>query len=220
MALKTIEYNISEWMVNPAEISIESDDRVSMRVKRNIYKNLRRSWEDIHIIDAVVHYLSHVKIWEDFLNKEGDFCCVLDKMEIDKSHIFNHGDFDIFLLDYKNVEMENETGDIKNFRGLNSYIISRKCINRLIKYLYPIQVKLDSFICIYKEIFGLKIVADLKYVNVSKDKLKFLEDDCPLCDLPNNWNKDNVLIEKWDYYLGRIIQCGVLVAGVYLLASP
>jgi hypothetical protein len=213
MASNIVHYNISERIINPGEISLDNDDRISMRVKRNIYKNLRRSWEDIHTIEAVAHYLSHIKIWEDFLkNDEGEFCCVLrDRRQInDTTYLINKGNFDILLIDYENIVVdENAENNIKTFRGLHSYIISRKCIMRLMKYVYPIQVKLDSFICIYKEVFGLKIVA------IKNGELTFLKEDCFLCDLPNNWNDDNVLIEKWDYYLGRIIQCGVLLAVVY-----
>jgi hypothetical protein len=244
-----VEYRISEWMINPGEISLDSDDRISMRVKRNIYKNLRRSWEDIHVLSAVAEYLSHIRIWEDFLNKmscgnggvcdgndggvgeeghkEETYCFVIGPKkaqgqtleQIQRFEELVRRDFDILLLDCEHIESSGggvSGVSVKTFRGLNSYIISHSCIKKLMKYIYPVQVKLENFILIYREVFGLKIFANITPGGINLGGLK--NDDCPLCDLPNNWNKDNVLIEKWDFYLGRFIQLGVIVAGIYLTA--
>lgn len=225
-----VEYKLSEWMINPGEISLDEDDRISMRVKRNISKKLRRSWEDIHILPPLLQYLSHIKIWRDFLKKDGNYCLVISQNG--KKHsgqdfekfVFSEK-FDILLLDYKNIESDETVSNrdiisVTSFNDLSSYIISRDCITKLMKYVYPVQVKIDSFICIYKEIFGLKIIAFKTRNFNQKDQLKFLEEECALCDLPDDWNINNVLIENWDYYLGRTIQCGVILAGIFVLASP
>ena len=78
MAQKGIQgLSIKRWQgVDGALIDIKNDSRISMRVKRNIEKKLRRSWEDIYTPGAVGCYLSHIEIWK-WLSTSDYTCCIV-----------------------------------------------------------------------------------------------------------------------------------------------
>ena len=57
--------------------------------------------------------------------------------------------------------MDNETGDYRRiespFFGMHSYIISRKCAEKLLNYVMPIEVQIDSFVHIMTSRLGLDV---------------------------------------------------------------
>lgn len=229
---RIVVYKLSDWkMINPLQIDINGDNRISLRVKRNVEKNIRRSWEDIHNIDTVAHYMNHVSIWDDFIKtQQADYLVVLGGNTVldDAIRKFiessSPDEWDLLLLNYKVVHSvaaaalpEGFVG-VEAFRGLGSYVISLNAVKRLMKWIWPIQIRLDSFICIYRIVYGLKIITPVNS-HTGAGQLEFMDGGdlpCALCDIPDNWRKRQIMIKKWDLYFGRMIELGVLLGGLWM----
>lgn len=70
---------VKRWeAVDGATLDINADNRISVRVKRNIGKKLRRAWEDINSPGAVGCYLSHVGLWQWLVQSGTDLCIIME----------------------------------------------------------------------------------------------------------------------------------------------
>lgn len=64
--------------VDGKTIDVETDERISMRTKRNIKFRTRRTHEDIDTVGAIGCYLSHAQIWREFLASGASAVMVLE----------------------------------------------------------------------------------------------------------------------------------------------
>lgn len=64
--------------VDGKTINVETDERISMRTKRNIKFRTRRTHEDIDTVGAIGCYLSHVQIWREFVASGAQAVMVLE----------------------------------------------------------------------------------------------------------------------------------------------
>jgi GR25 family glycosyltransferase involved in LPS biosynthesis len=64
--------------VNGSSLNILSDDRMSLRTKRNIKKHTRRDHEEINTAGGVGCYLSHTGVWKKFLETSEPYAIVFE----------------------------------------------------------------------------------------------------------------------------------------------
>lgn len=179
--------SIKRWQgVDGALIDIKNDRRISMRVKRNIEKKLRRSWEDIYTPGAIGCYLSHIEIWK-WLSTSDYTCCIVleddcivpddfaEKMGKlwEENEAIQNGRYDCCILHRRCGEVDRDAGgaeagagagasdekieEMKWFFNTTGYIITRSCAKKLLEQALPIQVHIDKYIGLYKHVYNLKI---------------------------------------------------------------
>ena len=113
--------------------------------------------------------LSHISLWEMLAQSTNEYMIIFEddikfNDNFDFSSIVFPDSFDLFFLDILWEErrgMDNETGDYRRiespFFGMHSYIISRKCAEKLLNYVMPIEVQIDSFVHIMTSRLGLDV---------------------------------------------------------------
>ena len=234
------DLEVKKWVaVDGARIDLTEDDRVSFRVKRNIAKNLRRSWEDIHTLGAVGCYLSHVGVWKWLAQSNAEACVVLEDDCVvpgdfgeklrrlwEQSGVIRNSRFDICVLHRRCGEVEGNgvTGDeekleaLKSFHNTTAYIITRGCAKKLLEEVFPIQVHVDRMIGLYKSVYGLRVYRVKEdWLNITSSGSKSDIDDnyCEFCDIPSDFNAKYRVMGKTDFILGRLAQ---IVGGVLLVS--
>jgi GR25 family glycosyltransferase involved in LPS biosynthesis len=228
--------DIKRWQgVDGSLIDITNDPRVSMRVKRNIRKKLRRSWEDIYTPGAVGCYLSHMEIWK-WLSTSDSTCCIVleddcvipdnfaEKITTlwEESEIIQNERYDCCILHRRCGKVETNSADanddkveaIEWFFNTTGYIITRNCAKKLMENALPIQVHVDKYIGLYKLIYNLKIYRVREnWLNItSSQSISDIDSkDCDLCRIPSNFTETHRAVEIYDFYLGRISQVVIIV---------
>jgi len=64
--------------VNGSSLNISSEDRMSLRTKRNIKEHTRRDHEELSTAGGVGCYLSHVGVWKKFLETSEPYAVVFE----------------------------------------------------------------------------------------------------------------------------------------------
>lgn len=227
--------DIKRWnAVDGATIDYINDPRVSMRVKRNIIKKLRRSWDDIYTPGALGCYLSHLEIWRWLAKSDSIACVVLeddcvvpsdfsDKLRHlwEESAIIRDGRFDCCILHRKcgEVAQGNMEGDkmiepMEIFFNTTGYIITRSCALKLVENALPIQVHVDKYIGLYKKIYNLKIyrVQENWLSITSSGSVSDIDSkNCEFCNIPSDFTNTHRSLGLYDFYLGRASQGMALV---------
>lgn len=225
---------IQRWdAIDGETLSIKDDARISMRVKRNISKQMRRSWQDIYTNGAVGCYLTHYQIWKWLSSSSEEICIILeddcvvpDDFNIKIRHLWEESEiirmnrFDICILHkgcgeiHKNNEVnmlpsDDKVEPLKWFFNTTGYIITRSCAKRLLEYALPIQIHVDKYIGLYAEIYNLKIyrIRDSWMSIVSSLSKSDIDDkNCDFCKIPSDFNKTHRAIGLYDFYIGRMCQ--------------
>lgn len=107
---------------------------------------------------AIGCYLSHVKIWEDVLQKEHNIALILeDDAKIPSDMLWNLNisivnvpvDWDVVLLGYmcNKCVTHDKYKKVERFMLTHSYIITRRGIEKILqtKSLFPITQQIDSY---------------------------------------------------------------------------
>lgn len=132
---------------------------VSLSSQYNLY-NGRTKFRELPSKGALGCYLSHVTLWKKLLESNNDYMLIfeddiipLDNNLDDKINklILEKDDFDILLLGYKiedkeTIKVSDNLSRCTFFVLLHSYIISKKGAEKLLKYVFPIEMQLDNFI--------------------------------------------------------------------------
>ena len=121
---------------------------------------------------AIGCYLSHVKIWEDIMQKGHDIVLILEddaKVPSDILHKLNQCivqipvDWDVVLLGYICNECVQHNGykKVERFMLTHSYLITRTAIDKILqtKSLFPITQQIDSYM---SELSGVLNIYTLK----------------------------------------------------------
>ena len=104
---------------------------------------------------AIGCYLSHTNIWKDILDNNIKNGLILeDDIIIPKefNNLLNKNikyipdDYDIILLGYKCIDCNSKLNYIKvnKFWLMHSYIITKKCIEKIYNKMFPIKQQIDS----------------------------------------------------------------------------
>jgi glycosyl transferase family 25 len=136
---------------------------VSLSGQYSIY-NGRKEHKELTSKGAIGCYLSHVLLWKKLVESENEYMLIFEDdivpLYINSNEKINellnesNCDFDILLLgcncrDKNKIEVSKNINKCIFFFELHSYIISKKAAKELLKYIYPIDMQIDSYISFY-----------------------------------------------------------------------
>jgi GR25 family glycosyltransferase involved in LPS biosynthesis len=211
--------------VDGQTLDIKTDTRVSTLGRYNIMNNTRRSHDLLDSIGGVGCALSHITLWQNLLKSNDNvFLIVEDDLVLQKGDwekvrqlylqnkwlqdsnkwdIWSVGNLKCIPAD-NDTKRENKFVFCKEFVGFNSYFISRRGAEKLVKEAFPIQQHIDWFTSYYALTHpDFKIVYN-KSFNLDQDPA-FLEkeysdirtkDICYICDIPTDYEKMYTLVSK------------------------
>jgi GR25 family glycosyltransferase involved in LPS biosynthesis len=229
--------------VDGSKIDIMKDDRITFLTKRNIVKKTRRAHEELSTKGGVGCYLSHVQLWQKFLNEshapamlvfEDDVKLTEDSYKnlqtqlLSSPTLQNTNAYDFCILSpssnprytSRSVEFKGEKGldRLNNFTCLVSYIITRKGVEKILPLVFPIESHIDGFISACSSMNVLDVCAPkksmFKYITTKSDI--YDNGGCEICNIPTNFTKDKVIIPKTEYYRYKAEE--TLIIGVLGLA--
>lgn len=218
--------NLRRWSATDGKtLDISGDQRISLRTRHNIGRNMRRSHHEINTPGAIGASLSHYRVWRDMLAGSAPGCIVFeDDVYLDPEvirHIrstYTHAPAsDMFL--FGNAWVHEETAHsgpymrVRSFNGAHAYYISRRCAEIMVANFFPIEQHVEFYVSLTAKQHDLMILRskklDVKYmtqITAQQDSDTFMGDDsCPLCFIPDR--PDGV------YLTGqKIVEMGVAVA--------
>ena len=232
--------------VDGQTLDIKTDPRVTTLCRYNIMNHTRRSHDLLDSIGGVGCALSHITLWQNLLKSNDNvFLVVEDDLVLQKGdwdkvrqlYLQNKGlqdsnSWDIWSIgnlrcipEDKNIKKENKFIFCKEFVGFNSYFISRRGAEKLVKEAFPIQQHIDWYASYYAQTHpDFKIVYN-KSFNLDQDP-ELLEkehsdirtkDTCYICDVPNDYEKMYTLVSKSSISANTVITVmalAILYAGV------
>jgi GR25 family glycosyltransferase involved in LPS biosynthesis len=210
--------NIERWSaVDGKTLDIVNDPRISMIVKYNIANKTRRAHEYINTPGAVGCYLGHASIYEWVLQQnESDVVLVLEddidlpagcyaklKEYIAKTQLIQDpSKWDIWqvgaTINKSTLAPDNFSRDITAFYLTHSYFISRRGAEKFMKYLYPVELHIDGFSSYMASLGLIKIYGSPNALFYQAGSTSDINPghDCPMCDIPNDYDKNFELITK------------------------
>jgi GR25 family glycosyltransferase involved in LPS biosynthesis len=230
--------------VDGKTIDVETDDRISMRTKRNIKFRTRRTHEDIDTVGAIGCYLSHVTIWKEFLASNASAIMVLEDDAmipadfVDRFHTVSKrlseiGDFRscVWSLSGPHAFFERDTNTyiegswIRNVATpTTGYILFRDAAKQLLSVAFPIDnhVDLMTYQATQLDLISTIHAADLilKQVPVTKHDTNIQENSCVICNIPTNPGSKGYLIlspTKQQQLLVGFITMGILIGAYAIL---
>ena len=174
---KTYEFERFEG-VNGSSLSIASEDRMSLRTKRNIKEHTRRDHEELSTAGGVGCYLSHVGVWKKFLETSDPYAIVFEDDAVLYSGFtadFKQGMKETTLLPqipdlwyfsapaewyykYKGqpfppTQRQNIIGPwvTKACSVFTGYFISRRGAEKLLETAFPMDMHIDMYSCLNGE---------------------------------------------------------------------
>lgn len=244
---KKLSGQIKRWnAVDGRTIDWLHDTNVSLLCKKNIKMKSRRSHEELESAGGVGCAYSHIQLWKWLAESQHDMCLIMEddlilpidfsekvQFTFDNSPTIRKRDFDILSLGYIWAVCEKKdiiTGDryirgMTHFTGFSCYLITRDCAKRLLEQCYPIMEHIDVWTGIFKSCYGLR----LAHVNpqwlrlrTNESKTDIHVNGCTTCDIYPGFDKQNILMPYWDYYLMRGAEAIAgfgLCSWVYLMAK-
>ncbi len=229
--------------VDGSKIDIMKDDRITLLTKRNIMKKTRRAHEELSTKGGVGCYLSHVQLWQKFLNESHSSAMLVFEDDVKLSEdsyknlqyllvsspiLQNTNEYDFCILSpssnpiytSRSVEFKGDKklDRLNNFTCLVSYIITRRGAEKILPLVFPIESHIDGFISVCSSMNILNVCAPKKkmfYYNITKSNI-YDNDGCDICDIKPGFSKDNVIIPKTEYYRYKAEEA--LIIGVLGLA--
>jgi GR25 family glycosyltransferase involved in LPS biosynthesis len=211
--------------VDGQTLDIKTDTRVSTLGRYNIMNNTRRSHDLLDSIGGVGCALSHITLWQNLLKSNDNvFFIVEDDLVLQKGDwekvrqlylqnkwlqdsnkwdIWSVGNLKCIPAD-NDIKRENKFVFCKEFVGFNSYFISRRGAEKLVKEAFPIQQHIDWFTSYYALTHpDFKIVYN-KSFNLDQDPALLekeysdirTKDICYICDIPTDYEKMYTLVSK------------------------
>lgn len=218
--------NLRRWSATDGKtLDISGDQRISLRTRHNIGRNMRRSHHEINTPGAIGASLSHYRVWRDMLAGSAPGCIVFeDDVYLDPEVIrhmrstYTHAPAsDMFLFGNAWVHEEMAYSGpymrVRSFNGAHAYYISRRCAEIMVANFFPIEQHVEFYVSLTAKQHDLMILRskklDVKYmtqITAQQDSDTFMGDDsCPLCFIPDR--PDGV------YLTGqKIVEMGVAVA--------
>jgi GR25 family glycosyltransferase involved in LPS biosynthesis len=220
--------NLRRWSATDGKtLDISGDERISLRTRYNIGRNMRRSHHEINTPGAIGASLSHYRVWADMLAGGAPGCIVFeDDVYLDPEVIrhmrstYTHAPAaDMFL--FGNAWIHEETPyeaagqymRIRSFNGAHAYYISRRCAEIMVANFFPIEQHVEFYVSLTAKQHDLVILRskklDVKYmtqITAQQDSDTFMGDDsCPLCFIPDR--PDGVYLSG-----KKMVEMGVAVA--------
>ena len=157
----------------------------------------RCSHEQMNTKGAIGCYLSHVKCWELIIESGCDGAYIFeDDIEFVDNFItkFNKiilpRDCDLFSFGYNWITNPKRCSDglstCKTFTGTQCYFITAKGAEKLLKFVYPIEMQIDGFLSVMNYFNVIKACFSQKPLVIQRnDNSSINYVDCYKCYLPN-----------------------------------
>jgi len=229
-------------------LNIKEDPRVSFFTKRNILLNTRRAHEELSTAGGVGCYLSHVGLWQKFLESSAQVAFILEddnKLPTGIAHtIQSFFDASPILADptqwdfcvlsphpspiYTKIKEpfhgSNTVFRYERFISLAGYMITRRGVERVLPHLFPIESHIDAFLSVASSLNMIDLVGPKKLImNIIETKSDIQDkDQCFICDVDTHYEKDSVIIPKttyWRYQVEEALLLGALAYGMYIAWS-
>jgi len=195
--------------VDGKHLDWEHDERISIHTRNNIAKNFRRSHHEINTLGACGASFSHIGCWKKFLETDEEYCMILeddtklDDTDFAKAILYAKkipSDFDIWLLGCHFGSYSGELyakgspwQTINRFTGAQSYLITRKAAEMLLKECFPIETHIEFYIssCVKLNKMVMLKHKFLRVTQLVEDTMVNDSDTvaiqtCPLCKVPDN----------------------------------
>ena len=136
---------------------------VSLSGQYSLY-NGRKEHKELPSKGAIGCYLSHILLWKKLVESDNDYFLIFENdvvplynnldIKINELIIEINNNFDILLLgcNCRDNVINKVSKNINKcifFFETHSYIISKKAANELLKYIFPIDMQIDSYISLY-----------------------------------------------------------------------
>jgi GR25 family glycosyltransferase involved in LPS biosynthesis len=231
---------IQRWpAVDGKTIDILNDERVSVVAKHNIQKKTRRAHEYLNTPGAIGCYLSHTSVYE-WLAKQNDTDVVLifeDDIALPagcyqalKAYVAANKTlqdatkWDVWQLGpWISEGVADEAAGAGNSRILSyqlahAYLVSKRGAAALLKQIHPIELHIDGYMSFLSQIGQL----DMFGSNVQLFSQNGSSTDihiglaCPVCDVPDNFNINSMLISKRENLLYKMAAGAGTIAVLYI----
>lgn len=222
--------------VDGKKIDINKFD-ISLRA-RSIFDEPRTSHESIDCLGHIGCYLSHVNCWERVVRDDDDYALICEDDAKFTTEFCSHG-LDLWnslYLKHKNkplVLMCNyvdvfykptyEKKDIMKangrFFGTGAYFLNKQAADVLLKYCFPIEVQVDSYMAFLSKLHlgGINIFHTKDHLIPLQDVKSTIDHSkCPSCWLPDKWvnSKHKTTIEY--ITLAAALIAALVSIGLYL----
>ena len=210
--------NIERWSGTDGKtLDITNDPRISIIVKYNIANKTRRAHEYINTPGAVGCYLSHSSVYEWMVNQndsdvvlifEDDIdlpagCYAMLKEYIAKTPLLQDSSkWDMWQLGaniaHSETAPDGVSRDVLSFVLAHAYFVSKQGANRLMSHIYPLELHVDGYMSYMATLGLMKIYASPTYLFYQAGSTSdiYPGHDCPMCDIPNDYDKNFELITK------------------------
>ena len=228
-------------------LDIKTDTRVSTLCRYNIINNTRRSHDLLDTIGGVGCALSHITLWQNLMKSNDNVFFIVEddlvlkpgdwekvrQLYLQNKWLQDSNTWDIWSVGNlkcipadKNVIQENKFVFCKEFMGFNSYFISRRGAEKVLKEAFPIQHHVDWFVSLYEQTHAdFKIVYN-KSFNLDQDPLLLekemsdirTKDHCHICNVPSDYENMYTMVKKNSISANTVITVvalGILYAGVF-----
>ena len=242
-AIQTLEHVKRFSAVDGSKLDIPHDSRISVHTRQNIAKKYRRSHYEINTAGAIGASLSHISIWETFLQTEAAYCLVFEDDTVVTKEILEEAEllskrmptkWDIWLLGHHRWAMESEPisnnskgwRKVREFTGAHAYIINRRAAKTLLKECFPIETHIEYYMTGCAKLNNLTI---LRYGGFRIPyEIEFTEEDdsdtfdsmksCPLCRVPDEHISEFLITPKVKFFksVAGIAALGVVVCGAII----
>ena len=213
----------------------QTDRRISLRTRFNIYRNYRRSHHEIATLGAVGASLSHIGTWKHFVASGQPLCIIFEDDAHITSDTFHQAHrawqtlpehWGIWLLGYYGPNMVKEQIDaqwnrVYNFTAAHAYLLKRDAAIKLLEDALPIEMHVDHYMSVCATMKGFQILQHsainvpfwgveegprLTDSNTSQHKKR----GCKVCNVPDD-NKQ--LYRSYSKKTGRGITVKGLIRG-------
>jgi hypothetical protein len=221
--------------VDGKKIDYLNDDKVSVLVKHNVLRHTRRGHEFINTIGAVGCYMSHASVYEWFSKSsdpvmlvfEDDISLPAGSYERLKKYVAStpllkdSSKWDMWSLgssisEGSRVSATDPTVDVKTFVLAHAYFLSKRGVERLLKHIYPIEFHIDGYMSYLAKIDMLKIYGSPTYLFRQVGTSSDIQPNhlCPLCDIPEDFDKYSALVPKSDLIKIKMADHAGIVVGI------
>ena len=229
--------------VDGGTIDIPTETRISTLCRYNIMNKTRRAHDMLDSAGGVGCALSHIQLWQqllksdqevfliledDILIEDGDYDKICDMVER-TPFLQDPTQWDIWTIgNIRCLEVpgvrppgwdkkENKWIQCREFLGMNTYFITRRAAERLLKEAFPIQHHIDWYISFYARNHKDFVIHYNKMFNNKQIGVGGAGSDiqwrkqCHICNIPSN-------VEDTHYYMRKenmhVIVLGALCVGV------
>ena len=217
--------------VDGKTLDLKSDTRVTTLTKRNIMAKSRRAHEELDSIGGVGCALSHIAVWQSMVDNNYPICLVFEddavvpptfietaNKIIKGSLLENPKQWDMWLLGGKWDDMshipKSDLIRIEAFVLFHAYVLTLDMAKKLLQDVFPIHAHIDTWVSIESYLNQLRVIGSTdmrlqQYVRAKTDIQS--EDGCAICNVPTDFNKNTVIIPRWDFVLARMSEAAVIL---------